>query len=267
MNVHPELMVHPKFKRLKRRVGAPAAEILLRLWGHCQGAQRGEFWRNGDAEYLATVCDWEGQPEELLKHLIDAGWVEEKQNGLVIHDWEDHNGKLVRAWKNGPKGGRKPKANRTSEAKETEQEPNSNPDEPEQETEQEPNSNCGVHRSYGVDREERGEREALAPSLERVLEESKAAGVPSEFAVHYFDTRTSKRTWTNHRGELINWEHELRTWWKKDAPRWNARAADKPPAEYQGRIDQIVAELEAGKADPSRIAQLIREKNKLRGVI
>ena len=106
MRVEPELPDHPKFLRLKRRIGDVAMECLVRMWGHCQQNQRGGHWPSADAEYLEIVCKWSGKAGELHAALVDTKWIEEAGGGLLIHDWEEVNCLTISGWRNGKKGGR-----------------------------------------------------------------------------------------------------------------------------------------------------------------
>lgn len=109
MRVEPGLTSHPKFIRLKKRVGDIAAEVLIRLWGHCQDSQRGEYWPRADADYLEVVCGWDGQPGLLWRALLDAHWILQDAGGVRVHDWNAMNPSFLANWRNGPKGGRPPK--------------------------------------------------------------------------------------------------------------------------------------------------------------
>lgn len=106
MRVEPETPDHPKFVRLKRRIGDLAMECLIRVWAHCQNSQRGGTWRGVDAEYLECVARWTGPAGELYAALKESGWVEEARNALVIHDWDRMNARAKANWDNGQKGGR-----------------------------------------------------------------------------------------------------------------------------------------------------------------
>jgi len=120
MNVTPELVNHPRFHGLQtalKAAGYPglAMEVLVRLWGHCQVAQRGENWGKKDPLYIEAVARWEGKQGELFKILTtdffgEGPWVRVDKRGIVsVVNWEKHNAKLVSAWKNGVYGGRPPK--------------------------------------------------------------------------------------------------------------------------------------------------------------
>jgi hypothetical protein len=115
MRIEVELLSHPKFLRLKKGVGQRALTSLVYLWGHCQSNMRGEVWRvKGDpATYVERTCHWTGKPRALYSALVQAGFIEppptEKGKTLRIHDWEQWNSRMIASWRNGQRGGRKPK--------------------------------------------------------------------------------------------------------------------------------------------------------------
>jgi len=90
---------HPKMRRLARRVGgrAQAVGILECLWHWAaRYAIQGDVGRWPD-EDIAEAVYWDGDPEEIVQHLIECGWVDEDAtHRLVIHDWEDHADESVR---------------------------------------------------------------------------------------------------------------------------------------------------------------------------
>lgn len=109
MRVEVELLDHPKFIRLERRLGPEALKVLIRLWGHCQTSQRGEKWTGADAEYVEVVARWTGAPNACYDALVACGFVDVARNAVVIHDWNAFNSRAVTNWKIGAKGGRPPK--------------------------------------------------------------------------------------------------------------------------------------------------------------
>jgi len=98
MKVESEIVHHPKYLLLKKRVGDYSLEALVRIWGHCEQCLRGEFWRGKGAEHLEAVAGWSGAPGELFSALVDTGWVKTCPNGIRIHDWETHNWRRVLNW-------------------------------------------------------------------------------------------------------------------------------------------------------------------------
>jgi hypothetical protein len=118
MKVESEIFTHPKFVRFRKMVGAGALEYLCKLWGHCEPTQRGEHWKNADAEYVEAICGWESDKNLLFDSLKVCGWIKREKRGVRICGWEEHNWRRVSNWYIGKKGGR---------PKKTQGKPNDNP--------------------------------------------------------------------------------------------------------------------------------------------
>jgi hypothetical protein len=84
---------HPKFRRLKRRLGVPTycvAGILESLWAFTsEFAEDGDLSRFEPAD-LADYLEYEGDPVALVEALVAERWLDRKGKRLVVHDWEDH---------------------------------------------------------------------------------------------------------------------------------------------------------------------------------
>lgn len=101
---HQELRDHPKVARLGRlldvhRTSAIGMLHLLWWWAldHAEDGDVTDF----DAMDLALAADWEGDPEVLVKALLECGpgrregFLAENEGRLVLHDWWQYAGKLV----------------------------------------------------------------------------------------------------------------------------------------------------------------------------
>lgn len=95
---HQELARHPKTKRLSRLLGisTPAAVGHLHFlwWWAMDYAQDGELSRYDDSD-IADACEWDGDPKVLVSSFVEAGFIDETDDGLVIHDWFDYAGRLI----------------------------------------------------------------------------------------------------------------------------------------------------------------------------
>lgn len=95
---HQELARHPKTKKLARLLGVslPAAVGHLHFlwWWAMDYAQDGDLSRY-DAYDIADACGWEGDPEKILSALIESGFIDQTEEGLFIHDWDDYAGRLI----------------------------------------------------------------------------------------------------------------------------------------------------------------------------
>lgn len=95
---HQELARHPKTKRLARAAGIqiPAAigHLHLLWWWALDYAQSGDL-TNYTPEDIADAVLWEGDPATFMDALIEAGFIDQEDEQLFIHDWHDYAGKLL----------------------------------------------------------------------------------------------------------------------------------------------------------------------------
>lgn len=95
---HQELARHPKTKRFARLIDAslPAAVGHLHFlwWWAMDYAQDGDLSRYDEYD-IADACGWKGDEKQIVNALIEAGFIDEEEDGLVIHDWFDYAGRLI----------------------------------------------------------------------------------------------------------------------------------------------------------------------------
>lgn len=87
-------MDHSKMKRLVRLLHLPRyaiVGILESLWHlTAREAPRGNIGKLCN-EDIAAWIDWEGDADELVKHLVTSGWLDySNEDRLVVHDWTEH---------------------------------------------------------------------------------------------------------------------------------------------------------------------------------
>jgi hypothetical protein len=90
-------------------VGDFAMEALTRLWAHCEGGQKGEYWKGATPEFVEAVCDWKGEPGKLFEALAHCRWIHKHRGGIRIHEWASYNWRRVSNWHNGKKSPGRPK--------------------------------------------------------------------------------------------------------------------------------------------------------------
>lgn len=98
---HAALGNHPKLRRLARTlsVSRPAAVGHLHyLWWWSQ-----EYAPDGDLSYhrytaedIADAALWEGDAYAFVDALKTAGFLDDDEGRLLIHDWDEYGGKVVR---------------------------------------------------------------------------------------------------------------------------------------------------------------------------
>ena len=104
IEVHQELIQHPKVKRLARMLDISKFEAAGRLFAFwCWAldyADNGDLSRF-DANDIADAMEWEGDPQSLIEAMIDcgpgdsSGFIERRDGTLFVHDWNDYMGRLL----------------------------------------------------------------------------------------------------------------------------------------------------------------------------
>lgn len=90
-------MDHPKTLKLERRLGFQGVKCLIRLWDFAaQNKPRGIF-SGMDSEDLELAARWDGDEGVFVNTLIDLCWLHDSEEGLYLHDWEEHQGYVVHA--------------------------------------------------------------------------------------------------------------------------------------------------------------------------
>lgn len=95
---HQEVGRHPKTKKLARLLGVslPAAVGHLHYlwWWALDFAQDGTLEKFDNYD-LADAMQWDGDPDALVEALISSGYIDDTDDGLMIHDWGEYAGKLL----------------------------------------------------------------------------------------------------------------------------------------------------------------------------
>ena len=119
-----------KTRRLIQSCGYEGYFCLINLWVYvAQNAPKGKLkgYKKSDLEIIA---EWTGKSEHFATELINIGFVLENSDGIIIHDWKDHQGfvyksedRRIQARNAGLKSGErrvKPKATNSSTDSSTE---------------------------------------------------------------------------------------------------------------------------------------------------
>ncbi|WP_407310979.1 hypothetical protein [Desulfosporosinus sp. SB140] len=93
-----ELGRHPKTKKLARLLGISAVTAVGHLhflwWWALDYIQDGLLSKYDEFD-IAEACMWEGDEKFFVNALVKARFIDETENGLVIHDWLDYAGRIV----------------------------------------------------------------------------------------------------------------------------------------------------------------------------
>jgi hypothetical protein len=100
MIICPSFPDHWKTRVLRSKIGDVGVLCLLRLWGHCQNRKSQKF--EASPQIVASIAMWDGDPELLESALIECRFAKREGEAFVLHEWEQHNFRLM----NGLKGGR-----------------------------------------------------------------------------------------------------------------------------------------------------------------
>ena len=111
---HKALREHPKTKRAARSLGIPTVHLvghLHYLWYWAMDYAPDGDLSAFDPEDIADAADWTGDPDAFIKALVSAGGGRrpgflEERDGLHIHDWIDHGGRLAESRRVGGESGR-----------------------------------------------------------------------------------------------------------------------------------------------------------------
>jgi hypothetical protein len=95
--VSVDLPDHPKVLSLSVALGEERVEAyLIRLWAYCGRLVSGGILRGDSAEISAEkACQWRGERGRLVSAMVETGWLDRVSDGLAIHDWNDHAGRLI----------------------------------------------------------------------------------------------------------------------------------------------------------------------------
>jgi len=93
-----EIGRHPKTKKLARLLDispvAAVGHLHYLWWWALDFAQDGNIGKYDEFD-IAEACLWEGDHQGFVDALIQAGFVDKTESGLLIHDWFDYAGRLI----------------------------------------------------------------------------------------------------------------------------------------------------------------------------
>jgi len=93
-----EIGRHPKTKKLARLLDISAVAAVGHLhylwWWALDFAQDGYIGKYDEFD-IAEACLWVGDHQSFVDALLQAGFVDKTESGLLIHDWFDYAGRLI----------------------------------------------------------------------------------------------------------------------------------------------------------------------------
>jgi hypothetical protein len=95
---HQELGAHPKTLKLARKLGNTKVQAVGHLqylwWWATDYAQDGDLSRYESLD-IAIAGEWEGDADTFVDGLVRAGFLEQCDELLSIHDWDEYAGRLI----------------------------------------------------------------------------------------------------------------------------------------------------------------------------
>lgn len=82
---------HPKTKKLIRRLGLEGVRSLQILWAWTAANRPSGSLTGMDDEDIELASDWNGEIGSFVKALKELHWLDQNQEGFVIHDWQTNN--------------------------------------------------------------------------------------------------------------------------------------------------------------------------------
>lgn len=96
---YTNLPLHPKFRRLVRALDVPAVQVVGHLtlfWSwtleYAPGGNLEKFY-NGDIE---DAAQWAGDSGRFVEAMIEAGFIDVRDDAMHVHDWCEYAGKYER---------------------------------------------------------------------------------------------------------------------------------------------------------------------------
>lgn len=97
---HVELARHPKVLRLCARLNKPLPETvgyLHLLWWWTATYRISGDLTNASPWEISTAAGWQGKADDFVNALVSEHWLDRKGKKLLVHDWAEYCGKLIKA--------------------------------------------------------------------------------------------------------------------------------------------------------------------------
>lgn len=102
LNVDLDFLDHPKTRRLVGQLGHGAEVLVLRLWTYCGRYHPGDgALIDYDAQEIESLAGWTGDPGAMVQAMVKVGFLDQTHDGVVIHDWKEHQGHIIAYRKRG----------------------------------------------------------------------------------------------------------------------------------------------------------------------
>ena len=95
--VSVDFFTHHKARKLKKRLGSAALLSLLQLWAYAAKLRVDGSLSGMSAEDIEIAAEWDGEEGVFVQALVQVGFLNQTESGLVLHDWDDHNSWVAEA--------------------------------------------------------------------------------------------------------------------------------------------------------------------------
>lgn len=121
MNIQPQFLTSPEYRRFKKRIGPAAMEYLVTIGIRCQQVRDVKLPVD-TVEDLELILNLDDGGQEVLDALISSGLIDPEGGSYRCVFFEDMNKQLLSNWNNGKfgsMGGRKPNESNTTQSNST----------------------------------------------------------------------------------------------------------------------------------------------------
>lgn len=98
IELHQSVWTHRKTWALADELGVPPAMAVMHmaaLWTWALDSAPHGRLAEVRATSIARAAQWGGDPDVFVSAAVQAGYLDETDDGLIIHDWMDYAGRLV----------------------------------------------------------------------------------------------------------------------------------------------------------------------------
>lgn len=91
IRIKRDFISHRKTQKLISRCGLEGFYSLISLWARMAVCRPKGILYDMSDEDIAIEAQWKGEPEKLINALLEIGWLDRRDDGiLLLHDWKEH---------------------------------------------------------------------------------------------------------------------------------------------------------------------------------
>lgn len=89
--VSVDFFSHHKARKLQKRLGASGLVGLMRLWAYAAKVRTDGDLSGMNSEDVELAAEWEGEDGIFCATLLEVGFIDQGETGLLLHDWAENN--------------------------------------------------------------------------------------------------------------------------------------------------------------------------------